>query len=152
MVSFPQASPPTPCAHLYPLPYAPHAQPISFFLILPPAQYWVRSTDHSAPHYVIFFILLFRNTGTVGKIKNLFRLYQTWINGLLTCCKRTDLRATVQKRFWPRTLSASSCQSVWNVVNQVSVGQVYIPVTLFSPVNYIPPMLHIPLSVMEDGQ
>jgi hypothetical protein len=24
----------------------PHAQPISFFLILPPAQYWVRSTDH----------------------------------------------------------------------------------------------------------
>jgi hypothetical protein len=35
MVSFPQASPPTPCAHLSPLPYAPHAQPISFFLILP---------------------------------------------------------------------------------------------------------------------
>jgi hypothetical protein len=27
MVSFPQASPPTPCAHLSPPPYAPHAQP-----------------------------------------------------------------------------------------------------------------------------
>jgi hypothetical protein len=41
MVSFPQASPAKPCAHLSPSPYAPHAQPISFFLILPPAQ----STD-----------------------------------------------------------------------------------------------------------
>jgi len=25
MASFPQASPPTPCAHLYPPPYVPHA-------------------------------------------------------------------------------------------------------------------------------
>ena len=41
MASFPQASPPTPCAHLYPPPYAPHALPISFVSILPPAQYWV---------------------------------------------------------------------------------------------------------------
>ena len=32
MASFPQASPPTPCAHLYPPPYAPHALPISFVL------------------------------------------------------------------------------------------------------------------------
>jgi len=48
MVSFPQASPPTPFAHLYPPPYALHALPISFVSILPPAQYWVRSTDHSA--------------------------------------------------------------------------------------------------------
>ena len=38
MVSFPQVSPPEPCAHLSPPPYAPHAPPISFFLILPPAQ------------------------------------------------------------------------------------------------------------------
>ena len=29
-----------------PPPYAPHALPISFFSILSPAQYWVRSTDH----------------------------------------------------------------------------------------------------------
>jgi hypothetical protein len=26
----------------------PHASPISLFSILPPAQYWVRNTDHSA--------------------------------------------------------------------------------------------------------
>jgi hypothetical protein len=32
-----------------------HAPPISF-LILSPTQYWVRSTDYSAPHYVIFSI------------------------------------------------------------------------------------------------
>jgi hypothetical protein len=34
MVSFPQASPPKPCANLSPPPYAPHAQPISSQLIL----------------------------------------------------------------------------------------------------------------------
>jgi hypothetical protein len=37
-------------------PYVLHAPPISFFSILSPAAYWVRSTDHSAPHYVIFSI------------------------------------------------------------------------------------------------
>jgi len=94
----------------------------------------------------------FRNNGVADAIKILFRLHQTWINRLLTCCKRPDLRAIVQKRFWPRTPNSSSCQSVWNVVNQLPLGQVYIPATLFSPVNYIPPMLHIPLSVIEDGQ
>ena len=37
----------------YPHPYAPHAQPISYFSILSPAQYWVRSTNHLAPRYAI---------------------------------------------------------------------------------------------------
>ena len=36
-----------------PHPYAPHAQPISFFSILSPAQYWVRSINHLAPRYAI---------------------------------------------------------------------------------------------------
>ena len=36
-----------------PHPHAPHAQPISFFSILSPAQYWVRSTDHLAPRYAV---------------------------------------------------------------------------------------------------
>ena len=36
-----------------PHPYAPRAQPISFFSILSPAQYWVRSTSHLAPRYAI---------------------------------------------------------------------------------------------------
>ena len=36
-----------------PHPYAPHAQPISFFSILSPVQYWVRSTNHLAPHYAV---------------------------------------------------------------------------------------------------
>ena len=39
-----------------PSPYAPHAPPISFLSILPPAQYWVRSEDLQDPHYVIFSI------------------------------------------------------------------------------------------------
>jgi len=37
----------------YPHPYAPHAQPISFFSILSPAQYWLRSTSHLSPRYAI---------------------------------------------------------------------------------------------------
>ena len=38
-----------PTKNLYtpsPHPYTPHAQPISFFSILSPAQYWMSSTDH----------------------------------------------------------------------------------------------------------
>ena len=38
-----------------PHPYAPHAQSISFFSNLSLAQYWVRSTNHSAPRYAIFW-------------------------------------------------------------------------------------------------
>ena len=53
MVSFPPVSPPRPYAPSSPHPYAPHAQPISFFSILSPAQYWVRSTNHLAPTWKI---------------------------------------------------------------------------------------------------
>ena len=41
--SFPPVSPARPYTPPSPHPYAPHAQPISFFSILSPAQYWVRS-------------------------------------------------------------------------------------------------------------
>ena len=51
MVSFPPVSPPRPYTPPSPHPYAPHAQPISFFSILSAAQYWVRSTNHLAPRY-----------------------------------------------------------------------------------------------------
>ena len=44
----------TPSLH----PYAPHAQPISFFSILSPAQYWVRSTNNIASRYAISSIPL----------------------------------------------------------------------------------------------
>jgi len=44
-------SPPKPCINLSSPPYVLHAPPISFFLIWPPEQYWVKSTDHAAPHY-----------------------------------------------------------------------------------------------------
>ena len=45
--------PPRPYIPPSPHPYAPHAQPISFFSILSPAQYWVKSTNHLAPRYAI---------------------------------------------------------------------------------------------------
>ena len=56
--SFPPVSIPRPYTHPSPHPYAPHAQPISFFSILSPAQYWVKSTNHLAPRYAISSIPL----------------------------------------------------------------------------------------------
>ena len=53
MVSFPPVSPQRPSTPPSPHPYAPHAQPISFFSILSPVQYWVRITNHLAPRYAI---------------------------------------------------------------------------------------------------
>ena len=55
MVSFTPVYPPRPYTPPSPPPYRPHAQPISFFSILSPAQYWVRSTNHLAPRYAISF-------------------------------------------------------------------------------------------------
>jgi hypothetical protein len=45
---FTSGFPPKPYTRLYPSPYALHVPPISFFSILSPARYWVRSTDHSS--------------------------------------------------------------------------------------------------------
>ena len=53
MVSYPQVFPPKPYIRLSSPPYALHAPPISFFSILSPEQYWVRSTDHWAPRNVV---------------------------------------------------------------------------------------------------
>ena len=50
---FPSGFPTKTLHTLSPHPYAPHAQPISFFSILSPAQYWVSSTNHVAPRYAI---------------------------------------------------------------------------------------------------
>jgi hypothetical protein len=54
VVSFPQVFPPKPRIPPSFSPCALHTPPISFFLILSPKQYFVCSTDHKAPHYVVF--------------------------------------------------------------------------------------------------
>jgi hypothetical protein len=56
VVSFPPVSPPRPYTPPSSHPHALHAQSISFFSILSPAQYWVSSTNHLAPRYAISFI------------------------------------------------------------------------------------------------
>jgi len=48
-------SPPRPYTPPSPHPYAPHAHPISFFLILSPARYWARSTEHLYPRYAMLY-------------------------------------------------------------------------------------------------
>ena len=49
----PSSSLPRPYTTPFPHPHALHAQPISFFSILSPPQYLVRSTDHLAPRSTI---------------------------------------------------------------------------------------------------
>ena len=52
---FPNKTLYTPCPH----PYAPFAQPISFFSILSPAQYWVTSTNQKEKNiYIYYFFIL----------------------------------------------------------------------------------------------
>ena len=51
--SFPPVSPPRPYTPLSPHPHTLHAQPISFFSNLSPAQCWVRNTDLLAPRDAI---------------------------------------------------------------------------------------------------
>jgi hypothetical protein len=53
-------------------PYAPHTLPISFVSHLPPAQYWVRSTDHSAPRYAAFSIPPSSRPSYVDNLTNVF--------------------------------------------------------------------------------
>ena len=71
MVSFPPVSPPRPYSPPFPHPYAPHTQPISFFSILSPAQYWVRSTNHLAPRYAISITKALLVTTVHGKCRHL---------------------------------------------------------------------------------
>ena len=57
--SFPPVSPPRTYTPPSPHPYAPHAQPISFFSIFSPAQYWVSSTNHLAAFIIIIIIKIY---------------------------------------------------------------------------------------------
>ena len=68
--SFPPVSPIRPYTTPSPHPYAPHAQPISFFSILSPAQYWVNSTNHLAARYAFSSIPPFKNIYKFKKNRN----------------------------------------------------------------------------------
>ena len=81
---FPHQDPNTPSPH----PYALHAQPISFFSILSPAHYWVRSTNHLAPRYANVRALNSRRTRRSGQV---------------ACMKEWEINSV----YW-RTLSATA--------------------------------------------
>ena len=66
VVSFPPVSPGRTYTPPSPHPYVPYAQPISFFSILSPAQYWVRSTNHLAPRYAMHTNTHTHKTATTG--------------------------------------------------------------------------------------
>jgi len=79
MVSFPPVSPPRPYTPPSPSPHAPHAQPISFFSILSPAQYWLRSTDHLAPRYAVSSIPPHRITYSFNYLLLLLVLFTQFV-------------------------------------------------------------------------
>ena len=68
VVTFPPVSPPRPYTLPSPHPYAPHAQPISFFSILSPAQYWMRSK--AVPQLVRKLSRILRNPNVHGRVHN----------------------------------------------------------------------------------
>ena len=91
MVSFPQVSPPEPCAPLSPAPYAPHAQPILFFSILPPAQ-----GAHTSP----------KSTTTWNKQTSIFKTKEHTVNTVGTYvnkdtrCRHYEFRNWFQNAGW----------------------------------------------------
>ena len=92
--AFPTKTLYTPSPH----PYAPHDQPISFFSILSPAQYWVRSTNHLAPRYTMSSIPPYIYIYIHFTVNNLYicidylqqnviyKLYNFQLNGLNVYC------------------------------------------------------------------
>jgi len=56
VASFPPVYPQRPYTPPSPHPYTTYAQPISFFSILSPAQYWVKRKNQLAPIYAISYI------------------------------------------------------------------------------------------------
>jgi hypothetical protein len=70
---FPSGFPTKPYTRPSPPPPALHAAPISFFSILSPVQYLVRSTDHEAPRYDVFSVpLLCSSTVNNSNVNNTF--------------------------------------------------------------------------------
>jgi hypothetical protein len=60
---------PTKTLYTPPHPSAPHAQPIQFFPILSPAQYWVRSTNHTHTHTFTSTNLHMQKVSTKSTVK-----------------------------------------------------------------------------------
>ena len=122
VVSFPQVSPPKPCAHLSLTPYVPHAPPISFFSILSPAQYWVRGKENLAPHYVIVKVAIqfeyIIRPGFHRSVNELFHLYNTpfrrfcynsiWKTSTENCFRFSDIVNEVN-------LLSGTSAAVWKV-------------------------------------
>jgi hypothetical protein len=54
VLSFLRGFPPISCIRFSSPLYVLHAPPILFVSIWSPGHYWLRSTTHSAPHYVVF--------------------------------------------------------------------------------------------------
>jgi hypothetical protein len=79
--SLPHSQVPSTCPYAEPAQSSPnpHIPPISFFLILSPAQYWVRSTDHEAPHEYTYSVLLLQNSQPMSTIFASLAMFQTWI-------------------------------------------------------------------------
>ena len=118
MVSFPQVSPPKPCIRLSFPPYALNATPISFLSILSPEKYWVRSTDHSAPHYVVFSTSQWIEPATFRLVPQCSRnsfSFLTHFSGVATLIEVTGTRVTY---FFAARWNTRECLKMYFVVSR----------------------------------
>ena len=123
MLSFPPAFPPRPYTPPSPHPYTPHAQSISCFSILSPAQYWVRSTNHLA-----------HNTRQNFEPQS----------SIISFCSRHILSVTILSAYSDALLKHTpetvDCMTPWSevlLVNGQPINQSQIPCLLWDPgLNY----------------
>ena len=83
MVSFAPVSPPRPYTPPSPHPYAPHAQPISLFSILSPAQYWV-NIAYKVLSYILYVRLSVYTERIIGRYQCGFRKWKSTTNQIFT--------------------------------------------------------------------
>jgi len=132
MVSFPQVSPPESCTPLSPAPYAPHAPPISFFSILPPALY-------QQTLLLTIFLTIHWNTN--------WQLTNTTLKECSHChLPQTDNSRNWKPYYWLHEITTfqNNLYSHWN--NREQSNQLHMQ-TMMSPLNGQPS--HIPHHVSE---
>ena len=126
VVSFPQVSPPKPCIRLSPPQYAPYAPPISFFLILSPAQYWVNSVLYST-----------RKSRTCLGPLNVLKILKTWNPGVpdQTCTEYVwwlwglninKVFVFCKIQFYTRCFWESTSFGMWHFATGVLFSQYFI--------------------------
>ena len=109
---------PKPCMHLSFATYVLHALPISFFLILSPKSYLVRSTEYKAPHIPFPLLRLYRRIRTSPRFCEWFVTWLSFYGDVLLASRPTPklevhpLSATAYSIYLQLPSMFGSCSSI----------------------------------------